>query len=159
MLKAPTCLKRELNPEDIESIEIVEKRINDITKGGRECSDKAFLAAFNVTKRFLNKLRAPDQNNDRVTIKNPRLVLLVTVLHLLKPVLSNGGSFIKMKYASVHEFMEKYPGFDGRALDERNALMCAGNWMKILFSIIAARNNKGLAMAVVKKFAGMLNMI
>lgn len=57
-----------------------------------------------------------------------------------------------LKYPTFISFQEAYPGcFATESNEERNLLWHTANWMHILFQIIPAKKNKGLAMQVIPK--------
>lgn len=56
------------------------------------------------------------------------------------------------KYKTCDEFLEAYGGwFSAESEKEKNYLWQTANWMDLLFKMITARKNKGLAMAVIPK--------
>ena len=53
------------------------------------------------------------------------------------------------KYKTLEEFLASYPGaFDTLDEKEKNNLWHTANWMVLLFQMIPARKNKGLAIHV-----------
>eukprot|EP01038_Epipyxis_sp_PR26KG_P004567 gene4567-6440_t len=58
----------------------------------------------------------------------------------------------ELKYPTLDTFLNAYEGkFDHEIEQEKNHLWQTANWMSILFKMITARKNKGLAMQVVPK--------
>lgn len=74
--------------------------------------------------------------------------LLLSILHLIKPLWPSGSS----KYGSMSEFVIAYPNFADLEIQEKVILMEEANWMNKLFLILPAKKNKGITLAVITKF-------
>jgi len=74
---------------------------------------------------------------------------LRVILHLINSLPETG---VNLKYKSMEDFLEKYPEMSVRDERERQRLLQTANWMHILFQIIPAKKNKGVALDVVPKF-------
>jgi len=58
----------------------------------------------------------------------------------------------EFKYKTCEEFLDAYGGwFASESEKEKNLLWQTANWMDLLFKMITARKNKGLAMVVIPK--------
>ena len=74
--------------------------------------------------------------------------LWVCLLEAVKNHLSNSA----LKYPTLEDFLNAYPGrFASESLEEQINLWHTANWMVILFKLIPAKKNKGLALQVVPK--------
>jgi hypothetical protein len=84
---------------------------------------------------------------------NPALThaVIAVVLYLLSNILSNEH----VKYKTQEEMMAKYPTFSDHPETEKQNLFLTANWMNILFRLLPARKNKGIAMDIIPKFVGM----
>jgi len=56
------------------------------------------------------------------------------------------------KYASIDEFLSKYPQFQEYDEPEKQRLFETANWMNIFFEYMPAKKNKGLIIQVIPKF-------
>ena len=83
---------------------------------------------------------------------NPSLshAVIAVVLYLLSNILSNDH----VKYKTQEEMMAVYPTFADRPDTEKQNLFLTANWMGILFRLLPARKNKGIAMDIIPKFVG-----
>jgi hypothetical protein len=74
--------------------------------------------------------------------------LWVALLYVLK----NHLTMEDFKYQTCEEFLEAYDGrFSSESDKEKNYLFQTANWMHLLFKMITARKNKGLALQVIPK--------
>lgn len=95
-----------------------------------------------------------DTANARIAVLskevNPSLThaVVAVVLYLLSNILSNDH----VKYRTQEEMMAVYPTFSDRPETEKKNLFLTANWMSILFRILPARKNKGIAMDIIPKF-------
>lgn len=79
----------------------------------------------------------------------PSNAVILMILFVLKNLVSVEDS---LKYKSTNDFLHSYPDFCDREPNELAILHENANWMNILFLIIPAKKNKGLALDVVPKF-------
>lgn len=99
--------------------------------------------------------------NDIISTCNARMAVLVkevtpsithavvaVVLYLLSNILSNDN----VKYRTQEDMLAIYPQFEDRTPTEKQNLFLTANWMHVLFRIIPARKNKGIAMDIIPKF-------
>lgn len=74
--------------------------------------------------------------------------LWVALLSVLRKKLKKND----YKYQTLEDFLAAYPGqFDTESDTEKILLWQTANWMSILFQMITARKNKGLAMMIIPK--------
>jgi hypothetical protein len=72
----------------------------------------------------------------------------VAFLSVMRKIISMN----ELKYPTLESFLKAYNGyFDNHAVAEQNRLWETANWMYVLFSLIPAKKNKGLAMAIIPK--------
>lgn len=83
---------------------------------------------------------------------NPSLThaVMAVVLYLLSNILTNEH----VKYKTQGEMMAVYPSFLDRPEAEKQNLFLTANWMGILFRVLPAKKNKGIAMDIIPKFVG-----
>jgi hypothetical protein len=75
--------------------------------------------------------------------------LWVIFLRIMRKNLEDDSRF---KYKNMAEFLAEYDGeFNNMDTTEQVKLFHTANWMKILFSMVAAKKNKGLAVHVIPK--------
>ena len=83
---------------------------------------------------------------------NPSLThaVMAVVLYLLSNILTNEH----VKYKTQGEMLAVYPSFSDRPEAEKENLFLTANWMGILFRVLPAKKNKGIAMDIIPKFVG-----
>lgn len=74
--------------------------------------------------------------------------VMAVVLYLLSNILNNDH----VKYKKLEDMLETYPCFKDRPENEKQNLFLTANWMAVLFRVIPARKNKGIAMDIIPKF-------
>mmetsp|Transcript_12331 Transcript_12331/g.20066 ORF Transcript_12331/g.20066 Transcript_12331/m.20066 type:complete len:450 (-) Transcript_12331:2-1351(-) len=81
---------------------------------------------------------------------NPALThaVIAVVLYILSGILTNEH----VKYKTQEEMLAAYPLFVDRPEAEKQNLFLTANWMNILFRVLPARKNKGIAMDIIPKF-------
>jgi hypothetical protein len=81
---------------------------------------------------------------------NPSIThaVVAVVLYLLSNILTNDH----VKYKTQAEMMAVYPTLHDRSDSEKHNLFLTANWMSILFQVLPARKNKGIAMDIIPKF-------
>jgi hypothetical protein len=83
---------------------------------------------------------------------NPSLThaVMAIVLYLLSNILTNDH----VKYKTQDDMLAVYTTFNERPEAEKKNLFLTANWMNILFRVLPARKNKGIAMDIIPKFVG-----
>ena len=142
----PSVGKKLLAKKDYNALKRMEFRIfHDILpEGGKGEAmwSKALLEA-RICFRELTR------SNRKVTLK-----VILKLLNILKSKLPD----VKMEYEVEERFLQRYPEFRGRSVNEREKLRQTANWMHILFCnegiLGKAESKKGLVMTAVCKFLG-----
>ena len=76
--------------------------------------------------------------------------VVAVVLYLLSNIFTNDH----VKYKTQEDMLAAYPTFTDRSETDKQNLYLTANWMNILFRMIPARKNKGIAMDIIPKFVG-----
>lgn len=81
---------------------------------------------------------------------NPALThaVIAVVLYILSGILTNEH----VKYKTQEDMLAAYPLFVDRPEADKRNLFLTANWMNILFRVLPARKNKGIAMDIIPKF-------
>lgn len=95
-----------------------------------------------------------DVTKSRVAVLVKQVTPAIThaVMAVVLRLLSNLIDKDFFKYKTVEDMLEVYPTFADRSDKEKENLLSTANWMSVLFRVIPARKNKGIAMDIVPKF-------
>lgn len=144
------CTPREQSLE--EQVVPIERAF--LIKFAQYVTDVYFKKEFDATAKELvvKDIIASANARFAVLVKevNPSLTHAVVsvVLYLLSTILSNDH----IKYKTQDEMLAMYPTFSDRPNAEKQNLFLTANWMDVLFRLLPARKNKGIAMGVIPKF-------
>lgn len=105
-------------------------------------SDLSYLTMFAITQSC--------DIDTSMTAKDGLFMVALWVTLLIE--LSRIIPMEMLKYSTFEAFHNVYSGkFDHESIDEQHYLWHTANWMSILFQMIPAKKNKGLAMQVIPK--------
>lgn len=132
-----TSLRDMISSHELETVSrIIDGAIPIACMGTADSSLKILNLAASQVKLLTKK--APPSN-----------AVILMILFVMKNVISGDEM---TKYNSSEDFFEKYPDFRDRDAGEQSLLRQNANWMHVLFLILPAKKNKGLALDVVPKF-------
>ena len=145
LIKSRLCVEN-LSEEDVHNIKKIEERIKSLDNQENQDITQLFTRAVNAAKVCVKKMS-----------KKAQLAALITTLRVFYELLSKRGT-LPLKYPSQADFLKSYPIFNDRCPTELQKLHDTANWMHMLFKVINAKNNKGLALNVVSKFTGRISL-
>ena len=132
--------KEKLKPQDYKTLKKMELRISKLDDGTDPST--ALSRAVSIARICFKQFSKASYHT----------ALMTTLKHL--KIIINDRIRGTMKYNNKQSFLKKYPVFKDRDPIEQEKLWHTANWMNLLFKIINAKNNKGLALTVVSKFLG-----
>lgn len=127
-----------LNAHEFETVSKVVEGSLSIVNADRIGATEKILNLASLHVKMLTK-QAPPSN-----------AVILMILFVLKHLVTMEDTL--WKYKSTHDFLRSYPEFCERETSEHAILYENAIWMNILFRIIPAKKNKGLALDVVPKF-------